>query len=105
MQEALLRGGNLFLNTSPTELEAFRTLLEENKSFDVIIDGLNVAYKTKQSATTRERDSVVRSFLLSLYIIKKYISVTVRVQSSNGLREITIITLTVITSVMHLSVR
>ncbi|XP_063705462.1 mitochondrial ribonuclease P catalytic subunit [Culicoides brevitarsis] len=35
---------NIFLNTNPEELQAFKNFLEENGPYDCVVDGLNVAY-------------------------------------------------------------
>jgi len=56
MSEALMRGGNVFLNTTPAEVNEFKTFLDTYKAFDLVVDGLNVAFKGRQSSTTKERD-------------------------------------------------
>lgn len=59
MTNAVLKKGNVFLNTSPEEVNAFHDFLSQHTTFDVIIDGLNVAHQTRQKASTSERDYIV----------------------------------------------
>ena len=42
--KAVIEGTNVFLHTNPQELQRYRDFVEQNKPFDVIVDGLNVAY-------------------------------------------------------------
>ncbi|XP_029831182.2 mitochondrial ribonuclease P catalytic subunit isoform X1 [Ixodes scapularis] len=42
---SIMKGSDLFLNTTPRELEDFERFLSRAPSFDVVIDGLNVALK------------------------------------------------------------
>ncbi|GAU87294.1 hypothetical protein RvY_00172-2 [Ramazzottius varieornatus] len=41
---AVIEGSDVFLHTNPQELQRYRDFVEQNKPFDVIVDGLNVAY-------------------------------------------------------------
>jgi Protein-only RNase P len=61
MEKSIMRNGNIFLNSTPEELDAYQKFLALHaaKPFDVVIDGLNVAHITKQTATRRQRDDVV----------------------------------------------
>lgn len=59
MTNAVLKKGNVFLNTSPEEVNAFHDFLSRHTTFDVIIDGLNVAHQTRQKAFTNEKDYVL----------------------------------------------
>lgn len=43
MDRVLVRD-NVFLKTSPGELEKFHTFIDKNQPYDCVIDGLNVAY-------------------------------------------------------------
>nr|CAD7264676.1 unnamed protein product [Timema shepardi] len=43
MKEVVV-GSNVFVKTSPEELQEFKTFLQRSRPFDVVIDGLNVAY-------------------------------------------------------------
>lgn len=40
----VLVGGDVFKNTTPTELEHFRFQVARHAPFDLVVDGLNVAY-------------------------------------------------------------
>ncbi|KAJ0176192.1 hypothetical protein K1T71_008366 [Dendrolimus kikuchii] len=44
IQDKLIVGSDLFLKTSPTELRTFLKFIEHNAPFDVVLDGLNIAY-------------------------------------------------------------
>jgi len=61
MEISIKRNGNVFLHTTPEELEAYQKFLfhYSAKPFDVVIDGLNIAHVTKQDATKHEKDEVV----------------------------------------------
>lgn len=60
MAKAVLKSGNVFLNSTPDEVREFHEFLSRHKSgFDIIIDGLNVAHCISQKATTRDRDAVL----------------------------------------------
>lgn len=50
----VLVGDDVFKNTTPQELDKFFKLVKSEAPFDVVIDGLNVAYMigTKTSPTT-----------------------------------------------------
>ena len=73
MERSLKRKGNIFLNSTPEELDAYRNFLSlyAAKPFDVVIDGLNISHVTRQTAARRQRDDVVRKrmpFNLSLHV-------------------------------------
>ena len=61
MELSIKRNGNVFLHTTPEELEAYQKFLSHYsvKPFDVVIDGLNIAHATRQDATKQEKDDVV----------------------------------------------
>lgn len=48
----ILIGQDIFKNTMPYELEKFFHLMELYAPFDIIIDGLNVAYVTDKTGST-----------------------------------------------------
>lgn len=48
----ILIGQDIFKNTMPYELEKFFNLMELYAPFDIIIDGLNVAYMTDSTGST-----------------------------------------------------
>lgn len=52
--EKVIIGKNIFCKTNPLELEAFKQFLDGISNYDVVIDGLNVAYAAgvKQSPRT-----------------------------------------------------
>jgi len=63
MDKSLIRNGNIFLQSSPDELSAFRQFLEKHQSrpFTVAFDGLNIANCTGEpnSQLVGELDFVV----------------------------------------------
>nr|CAD7459336.1 unnamed protein product [Timema tahoe] len=48
MKEVVI-GSNVFVKTSPEELQDFKMFLQRSRPFDVVIDGLNVAYSAGAS--------------------------------------------------------
>lgn len=44
----VLIGKNIFLKTKPEEFNKFLTFLEKAAPFDVVLDGLNIAFKNKK---------------------------------------------------------
>jgi len=68
MTNAVLKKGNVFLNTSPEEVNVFHDFLSQHATFDVIIDGLNVAHQTRQKASVKEKDYVVSITDACLYV-------------------------------------
>lgn len=49
--EKVIVGKNVFIKTNPEELEIFKTFISMKEKYDVILDGLNVAFSagTKHS--------------------------------------------------------
>ncbi|XP_063229230.1 mitochondrial ribonuclease P catalytic subunit isoform X6 [Bacillus rossius redtenbacheri] len=48
--EQVLIGRNVFLKTSPAEVEEFRRFLQSCRPYDVVVDGLNVAFSGVKSS-------------------------------------------------------
>ncbi|XP_017783153.1 PREDICTED: mitochondrial ribonuclease P protein 3 isoform X2 [Nicrophorus vespilloides] len=65
--ERVIVGKDVFRNTSPSELQLFQKMMNKNINYDVVIDGLNVAYSagTKTSAFVNAHllSSVVRYYI------------------------------------------
>ena len=63
------RKGDVYLTTTPRELDKFVKFLHHSGHFDVIIDGLNVSYNTKRKVTVKQRAEVVswRSDVFIMY--------------------------------------
>ncbi|CAN7937731.1 unnamed protein product [Ixodes hexagonus] len=47
---SVMKGSDLFMNTTPRELEDFESFLNKAPSFEVVLDGLNVALKGSESS-------------------------------------------------------
>jgi len=61
MNKSLIRNGDIFLQSSPEELSAFRQFLEQHQShpFTVVFDGLNIASSVKKFNTLNLRNQKV----------------------------------------------
>ena len=61
MNKSLIRDGNIFLQSSPEELLAFRQFLEQHQShpFTVAFDGLNIATATGKLNSSKLRNQLV----------------------------------------------
>ncbi|XP_052750344.1 mitochondrial ribonuclease P catalytic subunit [Galleria mellonella] len=55
VKEKLIVGSNLFLKTSPDELNRFLEFLEKTAPYDVVLDALNIAYAGKRGPMDRYR--------------------------------------------------
>lgn len=54
-------GNNIFNNTSPQELNDFKDFIETTAPYDVVVDGLNLAYAY--------RGQIANNSLVSNYIV------------------------------------
>lgn len=45
-EQKVVRGVDLYHKTTPDEWKDFMKLIEENGPFDIVVDGLNVAFKS-----------------------------------------------------------
>jgi len=61
-------GKNIFNNSSPEELNDFKDFLETTGPFDVVVDGLNLAYAYRKKIVNNSLVSIV----LKIYQIKSY---------------------------------
>jgi len=66
MNKSLIRNGNIFMNSSPGELSAFRQFLEQNQShpFTVVFDGLNISAYTGKLCSPKLRNQLVGELCL-----------------------------------------
>lgn len=60
--EKVIIGKNIFNRTNPAELDKFHNFIKEIENYDVVIDGLNVAY----SSGTQKKVSVSSALLCSV---------------------------------------
>lgn len=49
--QTVLVGSDIFQNSTPEELKNFISFVEKNAPFDIVLDGLNVAYMSGTSVT------------------------------------------------------
>lgn len=59
MMEIALIGDNAFLKTTPDELKKFVNFIEITAPFDIVLDGLNIAFQTQTKATVTEKADAV----------------------------------------------
>ncbi|XP_056636669.1 mitochondrial ribonuclease P catalytic subunit [Diorhabda sublineata] len=60
--EKVILGRDVFVKTNPQELKLFEAFMSNSKRFDVVLDGLNIAY----SAGTRQPPRVLATLLASV---------------------------------------
>lgn len=65
-------GKNIFNNSSPQELKDFRDFIEVTAPYDVVIDGLNIAYAYRGKINNDSLVSEKYLILIKYLILKKY---------------------------------
>jgi len=70
MNKSLIRDGNIFLQSSPEELSAFRQFLEQHqpRTFTVAFDGLNIATGIKEFKSPKGNSELVGELCIIVYI-------------------------------------
>lgn len=58
----VLVGKSIFIKSSPTEIKTFLKFVERNAPFDIVVDGLNVAYSIPNNCKSSILVSVVKKF-------------------------------------------
>lgn len=56
-------GKNIFMNSSPQELKDFKDFIEMTGPYDVVVDGLNLAYAYRSKIANNSLVSVVKYLL------------------------------------------
>jgi len=71
MNKSLIRDGNVFLQSSPEELSAFRQFLEQHQSrtFTVAFDGLNIAKRDIKSSESQVSSAVVGELCIIVHTL------------------------------------
>lgn len=46
--EKVVKGGDIYQKTTPEEWQRFERVIEENRPFDIVMDGLNVAFMSNK---------------------------------------------------------
>ncbi|OQV23717.1 Mitochondrial ribonuclease P protein 3 [Hypsibius exemplaris] len=59
--KSVIEGTDVFLHTNPAELKRYRDFVEKNAPFDLVVDGLNVAYF--QNSSNHDGRSLARQLL------------------------------------------
>lgn len=47
--DKVVAGNDIYLKTTPKEWESFVRVIEENGPFDIVVDGLNVAFASNRT--------------------------------------------------------
>jgi ribonuclease P protein 3 len=61
--KSVVLGRDVFTKSTPSEITAFQTFLKQSYPYDIVIDGLNVAYST---GTTGKFSSQIQSRAVSI---------------------------------------
>lgn len=67
-------GKNIFNKTTPEELEKFKMFMRKAEPYDIVIDGLNVAYCAGNKQPTHVYANMVTKFLFVkiIKVLKRY---------------------------------
>lgn len=81
LMEKVLLGTNIFLGSKPEEMKKFHTFIEKTAPYDIVIDGLNVAYHTSVQLRQQPGKKVeaVSNYLPHVSVIVIMFSFTVAV--------------------------
>lgn len=71
--KSVVIGKNIFCKSTPDEVNQFKSFLEKIDKFDVVVDGLNVAYLVG----TKQPDSVTSGFVSMFLVCVMYVCVCV----------------------------
>lgn len=61
--EKVIIGKDIFRKSDPTEMESFKQFIKNMAKFDVVLDGLNIAYLSGINKGTQVYSSQVRFFI------------------------------------------
>lgn len=60
----VVRGVDLYHKTTPDEWNAFMTLIQKNGPFDIVVDGLNVSFKSNYGSMEQQNRKICANYNL-----------------------------------------
>nr|CAG4638706.1 EOG090X0CGF [Cyclestheria hislopi] len=75
LMERVLQGPDVFVGSTPKELENFQKFVEETSPYDIVIDGLNVAYLINRNGSGKSKMTTLLTVVKYLANLKKKILV------------------------------